>query len=71
MLEWYLLKPFQYFTNYIEKLARIQLEVKDNKPYAILYKFADKVELKFVHYINKFDEFKVLNMLFMIRYFMI
>ena len=44
---------------YIQKLAGIRLDVKDDKPYAILSKVADIVELKISQYINKFAEFKL------------
>ena len=42
-------------------MSGIQLEIKDNKPYEILSKVADKVELKFAQFINQFDEFKVIE----------
>ena len=61
-LEWSLpIDALQDFTNDIQKLSGIQLEIKDNKPYAILSKVADKVELKFAQFINQFDEFKAIE----------
>ena len=61
-LEWSLpIDALQDFTNDIQKLSGIQLEIKDNKPYAILSKVADKVELKFAQLINQFDEFKAIE----------
>jgi len=61
-LEWSLpIEALQDFTNDIQKLSGIQLDVKDNKPYAILSKVADKVELKFAQFINQFDEFKAIE----------
>ena len=61
-LEWSLPSDaWQDFTNDIQKLSGIQLEIKDNKPYAILSKVADKVELKFAQFINQFDEFKAIE----------
>ena len=61
-IEWSLpIDALQDFTNDIQNLSAIQLEVKDNKPYAILSKVADKVELKFSQFINQFDEFKAIE----------
>ena len=61
-LEWSLpIEALQDFSNDIQKLSGIQLEIKDNKPYAILSKVADKVELKFAQFINQFDEFKAIE----------
>ena len=61
-IEWSLpIDALQDFTNDIQNLSAIQLEVKDNKPYAILSKVADKVELKFAQFINQFDEFKAIE----------
>ena len=61
-LDWSLtIEALQDFTNDIQKLSGIQLDVKDNKPYAILSKVADKVELKFAQFINQFDEFKAIE----------
>ena len=61
-IEWSLrIEALQDFTNDIQKLVGIQLEVKDNKPYAIFSKVADKIELKFVQFINQFDEFKAIE----------
>ena len=43
-IEWSLpIDALQHFTNDIQNLSAIQLEIKDNKPYAILSKVADKV----------------------------
>ena len=52
------------FTNDIQKLSGIQLDVKDDKPYAILSKVADKFELKFALFIYQFDEFKATEQVF-------
>ena len=61
-MEWSLpIEALQDFSIDIQKLAGIQLEIKDNKPYAILSKVADKVELKFAQFINQFDEFKAIE----------
>ena len=61
-IEWSLpIEALQDFTCDIQKLAGIQLEVKDNKPYAILSRVADKIELKFAQFINQFDEFKAIE----------
>ena len=44
-----------------KNFAGIKLEIKDNKPNAILYKVADKVKLKFAQFIYQFDEFKAIE----------
>ena len=62
MIEWLLpIDALQDFTNYIQNLSVIQIEVKDYKAYAILSKVADKIELKFAQFINQFDEFKAIE----------
>ena len=61
-IEWSLpIEALLDFTCDIQKLAVIQLEVKDNKPYAILSKVAHKIELNFAQFINQFDEFKAIE----------
>jgi len=61
-LEWSLpIEALQDITNDMQKLAGIQIDIKDNKPYAILSKVGDKVELKFAQFVNQFDEFKAID----------
>ena len=42
-------------------MSGIQLDIKDNKPYAIWTKVADKAELKYAQFINQFEEFKAIE----------
>ena len=60
--EWSLpIEALQDFTNDIQKLSEIQLDVKDNKPYATLSKVTDIVALNFAQFINKLDEIKAIE----------
>ena len=61
------IEALQEFTNDIQNLYAIQLQFKDNKPYAILSKVVEKVEQKFAQFINQFDEFKATERVVKIR----
>ena len=61
-LEWSLpIDALQDFTKDIQKLVGIKIEIKENKPYEILGRNNDKIELKFAQFINQFDPFKSID----------
>ena len=58
-LEWTLpIAAFENFSNEISKLSGYTIEIKENKPLALLSKNNGIYELKFVHFTDQYDNFR-------------
>ena len=61
-LEWSLpIESLLEFSNDIAQIEGVKIDIKENRPHAILIQNSNNYELKFAQFINQFDHFKSIH----------